>query len=151
MDGKRARVRVAAVLLASLLGSIASVTTSAAAGAAPIGGAARRATWHLEDYRQSGCFSANVHDTYYGIYIDGRWRNPINVGADHLPLGGSYDTSYAPIPPGSSNGEFSLAYVHVTLSPNPPNGRYVASMWANDGSVQQRVPIVLEVRSRCGY
>src|SRR5437867_8582556 len=62
--------------------------------------------WTLEDYQQSGCFSSNVHDHYFGVYIDGRWRRQINVGAAHLPAGGTYDTSYAPIPPGSSNGEY---------------------------------------------
>jgi hypothetical protein len=41
--------------------------------------------------------------------------------------------------------------VHVSLSSTPPIGRYVASMWASDGSVQQRVPVMLEVRSNCGY
>jgi hypothetical protein len=151
MDGKKARARLAAVLVASLIGSIASVAASAAAGAAPVAGAAQQSAWHLEDYQQSGCFDANNHDTYYGIYINGQWRSPIDVGAGHLPHGGTFDTSYAPIPPGSSNGEFSLAYVHVTLATLPAIGHYVATMWANDGSVQQRVPIRIDVRSNCGY
>jgi hypothetical protein len=107
--------------------------------------------WQLVDYGQSGCFSQNVHDTYYGIYISGRWSTSIDVGASGLPSGGSYDTSYAPIPPGSSTGEYSLAYVHVMLNPNPPLGTYTASLWASDGRTTHQVPVTLVVKTRCGY
>jgi hypothetical protein len=112
---------------------------------------APRTTWTLVDYRQAGCFSPNVGDTYYGVYLDGRWRTSIDVGASGLPPGGSYTTSYAPIPPGSSNGEFTLAYVHVVLAPLPPVGRYTAALWADDGRSRQEVPIALEVKTKCGY
>jgi hypothetical protein len=110
-----------------------------------------RTTWTLVDYRQDGCFSPNVGDTYFGIYVDGRWRTSIDVGASGLPAGGSYDTSYAPIPPGSSDGEYTLAYVHVVLSPLPPVGRYTATLWADDGRTRQGVPIALDVTTKCGY
>jgi hypothetical protein len=112
---------------------------------------ARPATWTLEDYQQTGCYSPNVHDHYYAIYIDGTWRRQIYVGAAHLPEGGTYDTSYAPIPPGSSNGEYTLAYVHVTLPSTEPVGTYDAYMWASTGRTTQSVPITLEVKSSCGY
>ena len=125
------------------------VTVAMVSAVAP--SSARTATWRLEDYGQSACFSPNVHDAWYGVYIDGRWRRPIDVGASGLPAGGSYDTTYAPIPPGRSTGEYSLAYVHVMLSTLPPVGTYTASMWASDGRTRQAVPIVLDVRSRCGY
>jgi hypothetical protein len=111
----------------------------------------RAAPWHLEDYQQSSCFSPNVGDAYYGVYIEGRWRRSINVGASNLPPGGSFSTNYAPIPPGSSTGDYTLAYVHVTLSPLPPLGTYTASLWASTGRIRQSVPIELVVQDRCGY
>ena len=110
-----------------------------------------QATWHLVDYQQKACFSARVTDSYFGIWISGRWTHAINVGAQRLPAGGGYDTSYAPIAPGSSTGVYSLAYVHVTLPSSTAIGTYTASLWASDGSRWQSVPIVLDVRARCGY
>jgi hypothetical protein len=148
MDARRALVRAGAVL-AIMFASVTAV--GAVAGASPIAGAGGGARWHLVDYRQVGCFDANVHDSYYGVYIRGHWLSPIDVGAAHLPPGGSYSTSYAPIPPGQSNGEFSLAYVHVALANTPPIGRYIASMWATDGSIARQVSIALDVKERCGY
>jgi hypothetical protein len=108
-------------------------------------------TWHLVDYGQSACFSSHVTDSYFGVWISGRWNHAIDVGAQRLPAGGGYTTSYAPILPGSSSGEYSLAYVHVMLAPTTPIGTYTASLWASDGSRSQRVPIVLDVRATCGY
>jgi hypothetical protein len=108
-------------------------------------------TWHLVDYGQKVCFSSRVTDSYFGVWISGRWTHSINVGAQRLPAGGGYDTSYAPIAPGSSTGEYSLAYVHVMLAPTTPIGAYTASLWASDGRSSQSVPIVLDVRARCGY
>jgi len=108
-------------------------------------------TWHLVDYAQKACFSPRVTDSYYGVWISGRWTHAISVGAGRLPSGSGYDTSYAPIAPGSSTGEYSLAYVHVKLAPSTPVGLYTASLWASDGSRTQSVPVVLDVRARCGY
>jgi uncharacterized protein DUF5980 len=123
---------------------------------APLAGAAAarpkpQTTWHLVDYGQRACFSSRVTDSYFGVWISGRWTHAINVGAQRLPTGGGYDTSYAPIAPGSSTGEYSLAYVHVMLTPTTPIGTYTASLWASDGSRSQSVPIILDVRARCGY
>jgi hypothetical protein len=70
-------------------------------------------TWHLMDYHQSACFDSNVHDTYYGFWIKGKWNHQINVGITHLPTGGTYSTDYAPIPPGSSDGVGSLFHYEV--------------------------------------
>jgi hypothetical protein len=126
-------------MLASAFGGTAAATS------------ARTARWTLEDYQQSGCFSSHVTDHYYGIYIDGTWRRSIYVGAANLPPGGTYDTTYAPIPPGSSNGEYTLAYVHVVLRSTQPLGTYTADMWASNGRVTQSVPITLVVQSSCGY
>jgi hypothetical protein len=131
------------VVVALVLG--ASVAGPAAAWPKP------QPTWHLVDYGQRACFSSRVTDSYFGVWISGRWTHAINVGAQGLPAGGGYDTSYAPIAPGSSTGEYSLAYVHVRLSPTTPIGTYTASLWASDGSRPQSVPIILDVRARCGY
>ncbi len=103
------------------------------------------------DYHQSACFSSNVTDAYFGIWIDGTWRRSIDVGAANLPPGGTYTTSYAPIPPGSSDGVYSLAYVHVVLRSTQALGTYTADMWASDGRLMQSVPITLVVQSKCGY
>jgi hypothetical protein len=133
---------------------IASLTSLVGAGAASAGASLRpprTPTWQLMDYQQQGCFSPNVHDTYFGIWISGQWRSSINVGAGGLPAGGAYDTSYAPIPPGSSTGQYSLAYVHVMFSTTPPIGVYTASLWASDGRTTQQVPVTINVVSRCGY
>lgn len=108
-------------------------------------------TWQLVDYHQSSCFDTNVHDTYYGIYINGKWTHKINVGITHLPAGGTYNTSYAPIPPGSSNGEYSLAYVHPTIPATTPVGTYTANLWASDGTSRQMVHVTLVVKTSCGY
>lgn len=137
-------------MLTVILACAGTLAAATAASAAP-GGVAAQTRWRLVDYRQTACFDANVHDTYYGIYIKGQWARPIDIGATGLPSGGSYTTSYAPIPPGSSSGEFTLAYVHVTLSTIPSVGKYQASIWANDGSTTRQVPVVLDVRTRCGY
>jgi hypothetical protein len=108
-------------------------------------------TWRLVDYQQHGCFSPNVHDSWFGIYINGRWTTSIDVGASNLPAGGTFDTSYAPVAPGSSSGIYSLAYVRVHFATPPPVGIYTASMWASDGATTQQVSITLDVRTRCGY
>ncbi len=143
-----ARRLVRIFVLAALIGSVTLVAAGSAQGA-PGGGHAAR--WQLVDYGQAACFSANVHDAYYGVWISGRWSRPINVGASALPAGASFDTSYAPIPPGSSTGVYSLAYVHVRMTTNPPVGTYTASLWATDGTTTRSVPIVLNVKTRCGY
>ncbi len=138
---------------------VASVTSLVGVGAA----SARRrpprpsdpppppSNWQLVDYQQQGCFSPSVHDTYFGIWINGTWNTAVDVGAAGLPAGGTYDTSYAPIPPGSSTGIYSLAYVHVSFATPPPIGVYTASIWASDGSATQSVPVTLNVVARCGY
>lgn len=61
-----------------------------------------------------------------------------------------WNTSYAPIPPGSSTGVSSLAYVHVTVAKRLKVGTYTAGLWASDGTTREVVPITLDVRARCG-
>ena len=106
------------------------------------------ATWQPIDYHQRTCYvSTRGGTSYYGIWISGTWRHRISVGADDLPTGGSYYTSYAPIPPGSSDGVGSLAYVAVVLPVGAAVGRYTSSLWASDGRRKQAVPIELVVQA----
>lgn len=145
----RARRLVRISVVAALIGSVTLFAAGAAHGVR--GGGGSGSNWQLVDYSQSACFSVNVHDAYYGVWINGTWTKPINIGASGLPTGSSFDTSYAPIPPGSSTGVYSLAYVHVKMTSNPPVGIYTASMWATDGKTTKSVPIILDVRTSCGY
>lgn len=132
--------RLAAAIL------VAGLFLGVSAGSA----SARTASWQLEDYQQRACFSERVHDVYYGVYVEGRWRTPIHVGASGLPAGARYEASRT-IPPGSSSGEYSLAYVKVTLPANFAQGRYVASLWADAGAGRASVPIRMVVKESCGY
>jgi len=140
---RRARMLIGVLALSGMLASAFAGTAAASS--------ARTASWTLMDYHQSACFSKNVTDTWYGIWIKGSWRHSIDVGAANLPTGGTYDTSYAPIPPGSSDGVGSLAYVHVVLPSTEALGTYTANLWASDSRTTQSVPITLVVKSHCGY
>ena len=140
---RRARILIGALAVSGMLASAFAGTAAATS--------TRIARWTLVDYHQSACFSTHVTDAYYGIWIDGTWRHSIDVGAANLPAGGTYTTSYAPIPPGSSDGVYSLAYVHVVLPSTQAVGTYTADMWASDGRFMQSVPITLVVKSKCGY
>jgi hypothetical protein len=110
----------------------------------------RTRTWQLVDYHQSRCFD-NTSVKYYGVYIEGRWRQPLDVGISNLPSGGTFTTLYAPIPPGSSTGEYSLAYVGVSLPSATPLGTYTASLWAGNARGTSSVPVTLVVETNCGY
>jgi hypothetical protein len=139
------RARSLITLLAVLAALLTAPITTAGAGAAAHHG------WKLVDYDQSACFSPNVTSTWYGIWLRGTWKHPVQIGAEGLPAGGSYSTSDAPIPPGSSTGVYSLAYVEVTIPASTPIGTYGASLWAQSGKVKHTVPITLVVKARCGY
>jgi hypothetical protein len=147
----RTRRVVAVATVSALLALVAALALAPGAVASTKPPHAPPSRWQLVDYAQRACFSPNVHDAYFGIYIDGSWTSAVNIGASGLPSGGSFDTSYAPIAPGSSTGEYSLAYVHVMFATTPAVGIYTASMWASDGRTTRQVPIVLDVRTRCGY
>jgi hypothetical protein len=114
-------------------------------------GAQVRRGWHLVDYQQSGCFSSNVTTHYYAIYIEGRWGRALDIGITGLPAGGTFTTSYAPIPPGSSDGEHSLAYVGVHLPSDTALGTYTADLWAGNERRTESVPVTLVVKTTCGY
>src|SRR5258707_181213 len=86
----------------------------------PATAATAAATWQLMDYQQQPCVSvqntsAAQPTTYYGIWIKGTWSHPINAGATQLPAGATQWSGYTPIPPGSSDGVGSLAYVAVAV------------------------------------
>jgi uncharacterized protein DUF5980 len=124
---------------------------SPVAGAPLEPSAATSPTWQLVDNHQSLCFSSRNTTGYYAIWIRGRWARPIQIGITGLPSGASSWTSYAPIPPGSSTGIYSLAYVGVQLPATTPLGTYTASLWARESRTTQAVPVTLVVKSRCGY
>ena len=127
---------------------VLAVVLALSTGAA--GARTRTRTWRLVDYHQSRCFDS-TSTRYYGIYIKGRWRQPLDVGITELPSGGTFSTLYAPIPPGSSDGEYSLAYVGVSLPSDTPLGTYTANLWAGNSQTTRSVPVTLVVESNCGY
>lgn len=136
--------------------AIAGLAPVAAAGAAnvPAGAATpSAATWTLVDYSLHDCLSGSDTSALYGVWISGRWSHKISVGASRLPAYAHVTTSYAPIPPGRSNGDLSLALVHVDFDHLPPIGTYTASEWASEAttSAMQSVSITIEVKDRCGY
>jgi hypothetical protein len=135
---------LSAVLLATML----AVSFLGSGQAVAARSTAATATWQLIDNHQRTCYvSTRGGTSYYGIWISGTWRHRINVGAADLPAGGSYYTSYAPIPPGSSDGVGSLAYVAVVLPVGAAVGTYTSSLWASDGRTRQAVPITLVVQA----
>ena len=139
---RSARSGIAALLFATLL-----AVTFLGSGQA-IARTTTTAKWQLIDNQQRTCYVSTRGGTnYYGIWIAGTWRHKVNVGADALPAGSSYYTSYAPIPPGSSDGIGSLAYVAVVLPVGADAGTYTSSLWASDGRTKQAVPITLVVQA----
>ena len=132
-------ISVLGVLFLAFLGSAAGARTRAGS------------TWQLVDYHQSACFDSSTSGKYFGIYIKGKWRQPLDVGISSLPDGGSFTTLYAPIPPGSSRGEYSLAYVRVALPSDAAVGTYVADLWAGTSRTTKSVPVSLLVKTKCGY
>ena len=73
-------MRTLRLLLATAMTTIALAAVAAApASAAP--------SWTLVDYHQTACFSPHVTSSWYGIWISGRWRHSIDVGARRLPGG----------------------------------------------------------------
>jgi hypothetical protein len=132
------------VLLASLCVIGSGLTASPAAATRP----AATPAWQLIDYQQKACYVSTRGDTdYYGIWIAGTWTHQITIGATGLPAGGSYYTSYAPIPAGTSDGIGSLAYVDIVLPVGEAVGTYTASMWASDGTTTEAVPITIIVNA----
>jgi hypothetical protein len=140
-----ARVGCATAILASV-GAFAPLVVGPAS-AAP----SADATWHLVAHHQHACFDTNVHDAWYGVFIDGTWSHPIEVGVKRLPAGGSFSTSYTPIAPGSANGRYTLAYADTKLVSTTPVGTYKAVLWASDGSTTDRIRVELDVKPGCGY
>ncbi|HZM75857.1 MAG TPA: DUF5980 family protein [Candidatus Limnocylindrales bacterium] len=139
------RPRRATALLAVSIFLLALFGGAPAHAASP---APTTASWQLIDNQQKTCYVTTRGGTnYYGVWISGTWTHRITIGADALPAGGSYFTSYAPIPPGTSDGIGSLAYAAVVLPVGTPVGTYTASLWASDATVTQTVPITLVVNA----
>jgi hypothetical protein len=144
------RLRFFAGLLSLTLGSflvLAASTDTAIARRPP--------AWQLVDWAQAPCVSignqGSDRTTYYGIYLDGRWSQSITAGLRKAPAGSTQWGLYLPIPPGSGDGEYTLAYVAIQLAPDTPIGLYTLSLWAGDGTARQSVPVTLEVAEDCGY
>src|SRR5262245_41640001 len=144
------RLRFFAGLLILTLGcflGIASTTDNAIARRPP--------TWQLVDWSQQTCVNigspSSDRTTYYGIYINGRWNNSITGGIRNAPADSTQWGSYLPIPPGSSDGQYSLAYVALQLAPDTAIGLYTLKLWTSDGTTRQSVPVTLEVAEDCGY
>ena len=144
--GLRTLVRIGCAT--ALLGSVVAFTPLVVG---PAGAARTEATWQLVGHHQHACFSGNVHDGWYGVFIKGTWSDPIEVGLERLPAGGTFTTSYTPIAPGSADGEYTLAYADAKLTGANPVGRYTARLWASDGTTRDHVRVVLDVKTRCGY
>ena len=140
---RRAKLALLIAVGGALFGGVSRPAASAT-------GSASR-TWQLMDHHLSACFSSDRTDIFFPIWINGRWTHAVDVGAQGLPPGGSYTTIGAPIPPGSSDGGNSPAYVRIHLAPNTPLGAYTARLWATDGRSRQTVPVTLFVKVRCGY
>jgi hypothetical protein len=138
------QVLIVGVLLAS---AVVAIPSRAAAQSS--------ATWQLIDYQQRACVSLGSASsdltTYYGIWIKGTWSRQIDVGIDALPSGAKWWTSSAPIPPGSSDGVGSLAYVAVKLARGTKVGSYTAQLWADDGRSRQSVPVTIVAATSCRH
>jgi hypothetical protein len=131
---------LATVVIGALCATLLAGTAAAQPGPA----------WQLVDYHQNKCYDGNPTHVWYTIEIDGHWKHAIDVGID-LPSGGSYTTSYPPIPPGSSQGRYALANVDVFPAGIAP-GTYTLSLWATDGTILDAVPVTLAVQDSCvGY
>ncbi len=132
------------LLLAALLGGLlCTPATPTQAQASP--------TWRLLNANQTICFDSNATANYYGVWIKGRWAHAITVGLVSLPTGSTQTPSYTPIPPGSSNGVGSLAYVEAQIPAHTTPATYVAGLVATDGTVWETVPVTLDVMTSCGY
>ena len=142
------RTRAGLALLLAIVAMI-SIAAPASARHKPPPDPPPSATWQIVDYQQSVCISNTVTTSYFGIWINGTWSRWIDVGIAELPSGGSYDTSYAPIAPGSSDGVISLAYVRVTINGYHQPGSATAQLWASDGVTRETVPVTIVFRDRC--
>jgi hypothetical protein len=110
--------------------------------------------WLLENYSQQTCLVAGSAETamttYYGVWINGTWKQPINVRVTNTPAGTQFWSYQTPIPAGSSRGIYSLAVEAVQVPSNTPIGTYTLQLAATDGKLQQSVPVTLSVQTTCG-
>jgi len=146
-------VQTTRFLLALLVSSVVALVapTAASATTAPQSAVVTvSATWQLVDYHPNSCVTTRGGTRYYGIFISGSWATAIDVGAANLPAGATYWTNYAPFPPGSSTGQYSLGDVAVAFPANLPLGTVTVSIWADDGQ-RQSVSWTLAVKTKCGY
>ena len=117
---------------------------------------AGRPTWRLLNYAQKGCVNVSSpyseRTVYFGIWLNGNWNHRIDGGVRKAPAGSSARGSSFPIPPGSSDGSYALAYIAVQVAPDTPLGKYPFKLWVSDGESRQSVPVTLVVADSCnGY
>ncbi len=124
---------------------------SLAAGVLPFtGGTAVAATWELVDNDQVVCLdidNGRYPNTiaYYGIWIDGDWTRSLNATLRNVPIGSTTWGGGLPIPPDSSDGVYSLAYVAVEIPTDTELGTYTLDLSVGAGRQRQTVPVTLVV------
>jgi hypothetical protein len=128
-------------LLPLALGVVLLVSTGSAAAAA--------SSWTLVDNHQDVCFYPNGTTQYYPVWLSGTWSHDITVSLAGAPSGSSSWTYDTPIPPGSSDGSGSLAYVALQIPSSTPTGDYTARLSAIDGASTQSVNVGVAVRATC--
>lgn len=107
---------------------------------------ATTATWELRDIGQRTCAAGGHPNTYFVGPVFGKWEKKITFGIRNLPSG-SYSNGGA-IWPGENYGNTIVGFVHISIAPAPP-AVYVAELWASDGTVEQTVPIRINMRADC--
>lgn len=128
-------------LVAGLVAAFALTLASAPQAAA--------ATWTLDDvpgHPQRICVHPDHGwpNTYYLVPISGTWTTVITAGVSDLPPG-SYSNGGAVHP--SESGGF-IGMVHVSIAPLPV-GDYTATLWADDGTETQTVPVMISSSEDC--
>ncbi|UED86585.1 DUF5980 family protein [Streptomyces profundus] len=128
------------------LGLVAALSLTLV-GATP----AAAATWTLEHtpgHPQRVCVAPERGwpNTYFLAPVSGTWDTVITTGLSDLPPG-SYSNGGA-INPGEGRDGSYIGLVHVSIAPAPA-GDYTATLWADDGTETQTVPVMISFQEEC--
>ncbi|GAA3863101.1 hypothetical protein FH715_24890 [Streptomyces sedi] len=132
-----------------LLTGLLATCTLSLAGATP----ASASTWTLVHYPDSPA-RVCVHpdrgwpNTYVTASLRGTWSTVITTGISDLPEG-SYSNGGAVHPNEwieHING--ATGFLHLSIAPIPV-GDYPATLWADDGTEVQTVPLLIASREDC--
>src|SRR5260221_5572595 len=107
--------------------------------------------WRLLDGHSTICYDGQSTGVFFRVQIRGSWTKTVDVWVDNLPKNASFATIAAPISPGSSNGEDTLAFVNLQFDNSIPRGTYTSTLLVSDGGSIESVPITVKVRNVCGY